>query len=688
MRVAGAATAPLSERLCDAACLLFALWTLCCHAVVAAGGTLPQLIALYAVVLGLLLAWTLRAGLTWFQPALKAAGGEPGEPSSPRPLRLLQIGAAAAGGTAVLSYAWRQDVVLLWWHTVALLAVAAAVFLVSERPRISTPVGGRRHELLLFSLALACAVITLVCHRWDVDDAFYVNLAVSAADLPGWPLLSTDTLHGIEGMPIHLAIYRVHSYEVWNGALSYLTGIPAIYCFHWLSAALGALLVPLAYAKLFRLLTPRKWLWGMAVLIFVLLATGETHRWHGNFSFVRMWQGKSVFLSIFMPLVYAYGLRFALRPTRRGWLLLAAAQIAAVGSSSSALWVAPLGAAMALASGLRPTRGGLRTFTLGSLASGYVLVVGWMMKRAMQGGAAASGAAKSVAASASRALEPLGEGLDQALEDVLGNAHLRLFAVAAILVAWAVSGRGLARRLALVFPLASFLVVLNPYIDRWVMANLTGPFYWRALWALPVPVLMALVLMVPLHLEQRRWRWVGRTACLLLLAAYGVLVPSYSGLSSENESSGSSLADPALRLGYPKLKVDPIAYRLAAALNQAVPAGSYVVAPHAVNMWIPTFHGHAYPLKVRRYLKLENDSLRERREMIGYVAGGGSKRAPAVFREGLDRYSVQGVCLRDSERADEARAILIAAGFRRTARELEDYEIWVRSTAKPVKNPP
>ena len=183
----------------------------------------------------------------------------------------------------------------------------------------------RASEALLWLLALACVVLTLVAHRPDADDAFYVNIAVAAVDVPRQALLSTDTLHGIDGLPLYLPVYRVHSYELLNAAMAYLTGIPAIYTFHWISAAFAALLVPLAYAKLFRLLTPRWWLWSVGVLTVILVAAGETHRWYGNFAFVRIWQGKAVFLSVFLPLIYAYGLRFAVQPTVRGWALLCAA---------------------------------------------------------------------------------------------------------------------------------------------------------------------------------------------------------------------------------------------------------------------------------------------------------------------------------------------------------------------------
>ena len=161
-------------------------------------------------------------------------------------------------------------------------------------------------------------------------------------------LLSGDTMHGIPGLPLIFPVYRVHSYELLNGALAYLTGIPAIYCFHWLSAAFAALLVPLAYAKLFRILTPRRW-----------LATRRHPRCSCWSRRARRTAGTATSPSSgcgraspsssrsFTPLLYAYALRFAARPNLRDWTMLAAAQIAAVGCSSSALWAAPVGAGMA-----------------------------------------------------------------------------------------------------------------------------------------------------------------------------------------------------------------------------------------------------------------------------------------------------------------------------------------------------
>ena len=279
-----AATAPASDRLCDGACIAFALWTLCSHAVVILRGTLHQLLPLYALVIGLAVAaWVTgrrravpEAPLTIDVPARSARRA--------RALRVFQGAALVAGAAAVaVIVAGGVDEMSIeyWWVAVVLLGVAAATLVVSEPPWVEGARRGRSLEAALWAVAVACVVVTLVSHRPDIDDAFYVNVAVSAADHPDWTLLHSDTLLGNLDLPIHQPAYLVHSYELWNGAISYLTGIPAIYCFHWISASLAALLVPLASAKLFRIFTPRIWPWTVGVFVVVLLAAGETYGWSG-----------------------------------------------------------------------------------------------------------------------------------------------------------------------------------------------------------------------------------------------------------------------------------------------------------------------------------------------------------------------------------------------------------------------
>jgi hypothetical protein len=161
-----------------------------------------------------------------------------------------------------------------------------------------------------------------------------------------------------------------------------------------------------------------------------------------------------------------------------------------------------------------------------------------------------------------------------------------------------------------------------------------------------------------------------------LLAAFAVLIPQYSGLSAQN----------FVRLGWPGLKVPDVEYRWAEAVNQSVPGGSHVLVPTDVGAWIVTFHHHVFPLVVRSYLHttkgaLDAEELLQRNAMQRFVDTPNLIEAtPQQFRDGLDRFAVRAVCLRNSPSAATARAILEQAGFRQARRD-EDYELWVRARA-------
>jgi len=666
---------PLSARICGAACASFAIWTLCSHAVVAAGGGLRSLVGLYAVVglasLGAV-AWARRrgvrlpAGLGGVRDASgKCDGrGEPVEQATvhspvPRWVRpALSLFAAAA---AILAFQ-SGDPVLLWWMLLAVWLAAAVVFLVLEPPRCEPAQDRPALEIGLWSIAVLCAVCALIAHRPDLDDVFYINLAVAAVDRPELALLASDTLHGRDDLPIHFPIYRLQSYELLNAAISLLTGIPAVRVFHWIAAAVAALFVPLCHAVLFRLLTPRIWLWTTGALIAVLIATGEMHRGYGNFAFVRIWQGKGIFLFVFLPLVYAYAIRFATRPSLRSWLLLAAAQIASVGCTSSALWVAPLAAWAAMACALRPSWSSARHWLLGALSSGYVLAAGLLLKGPM-----------SIHVAKEARVFDAGEQLAVALAIVLGSGLLHAVAIAVLFVAWACCRRGLARRFAIAIPLSVALLLLDPYTDTWVRTHLTGPLYWRVMWALPVPILFALVLAAPLQWNRLAWRRrAGAATCALLTLAFAVTVPSHSTISAINR----------VGIGLPTLKVDPVPYRWAGILNRIAPR-KRVVAPPSISTWIPVFHDHAYPMTVRSYLQPNRDAVgkvayRDRFVMTHFVDGElRHLEAETIFARGLELYDVTAVCLKNSSHAETVRRILRTKGYRRQIQGLT-HEIWVR----------
>jgi hypothetical protein len=590
---------------------------------------------------------------------------------------VLRAGALAAAVALAAGYAWRPDPVLLFWGAMAVLAAGLAVTLRADDPRVRPAPVSPGAEAALWLLALACAALALLAHRADTDDGFYVNLAVAAAEAPRRALLSADTVHGVPGLPLHLPVYRVHSWELLNGAVAYLTGLPALAVFHGPSAALAALLVPLAHARLFRALGPGAWPGAVAVLLAVLLAAGETNDWYGNLALLRIWQGKPLFLVVLLPLVYAYALAFSARPTLRGWLLLAAAQVAAVGATSSALWAAPAGALLGLAAALRPSRPGLATAAAGALASSYVLGAAWLVRRSVGGLVAGAGAA-----GASGGPEPASL-VHHVLVTTLGDGRLLVAGLAVLAGAWAVAPRGPARRFAVVAALAAFLGPLDPYAFTWLHANLLGPTYWRAMWAVPLPILITLVLTAPLHLGGHRWPPARRAlACAALVAAFVLLVPRQGALGPGN----------AVRLGWPGLKVPPVEYRWAALVNRSVPPGSPVAVPPELAWLVVVTPGHAHPLDVKGYVRrhagrLGADAVQDRLFVQEALARPEMvERQPARFREALARFGVRAAGLPASPAAGPTRAILAGSGFRQAAGD-EDYELWVRDGGTGTAGP-
>lgn len=666
---------PLSTRLVDGACVFFAVWTLCCHAVVAAGGSLFWLLPAFGLALAALVAVRRRLGSTPGPPS--PAAPQRGDPDRERRLRWLSLAGVVVGLTGAVLLAGRP--VAFWWLAVATLGVAAAVIAVPEPVRLEAPASGRGLEIGLFALAVGCAVLALCLHRVDYDDAFYVNLAVAIADDPAAPLLAKDTLHGVEGLPIHLPVYRFHSYEVWNGALSAVSGIPAIAAFHLVSAALGAFLVPLALARLWRLLAPDRWLWTTAVTLFVLVAVGEVHRWYGNFALVRIWQGKGLLLSLLLPLIQAYAIEFATRPARGPWLRLAAAQIAAVGCSASALWAGPVTALVAASCALRPDRRGLKRLALVALSAAYVVAAGVLAKQVLESDPTTGRVAQSssemdamlkLKGTLERRHQP-GVQLDVALLLVTGEARLRVAALAAMLAAWALCPPGLARRFAIVAPLAVILVLLNPYTTKWVSENLTGASYWRTFWVLPVPLLLALMLSSPLRLGGR----VGGAATLCACLAFAWTIPRFSTLSAGNNT----------RLGLPGLKVEEENYRWATILSERAGPGALVAAPQGVSVWLPTLHDRVYPAMVRpaylnRYKALVGVTPLRQRVFLTLYVGGESRhpQAQALFAESLEALGIDAVMLEDFPGAARARQVLREQGFELDLKA-KDREIWLRS---------
>ncbi|MFI5308207.1 MAG: DUF6077 domain-containing protein [Polyangiales bacterium] len=650
----------------DLACVLFAAWTVACNAVVFLGGKSAQLAAA-GVSLALGLAGALvYAGRRNHLGRLRELWRDPSAASIERehaPWPLARITAAFAAVVLTAHFASHRDL--------KALSVFGLVFFVASFATIgrsgrggAAPAARVWHEALLWSAALACAVLTLLAHRPDSDDSFYVNMAVSVVDFPNRALLSTDTLHGL-GAPFGLAAYRAPSIELLAGTFSYLTGVPALYVAHLLFAPVAGLLTPLALARLLRLLDPQRWVFAVLVVLLYLVYDSGVHASLGNFSFVRLFQGKAMFVTMVAPAIMAHGVRFGLAPSRRTFAMLAATQIAALGTTVTAFWAAPVMAVLAVACASAPRWSAVKVLLLAVLSSAYVLGLGVFLKLS-QGGTEAVEAlvAPTVATTASS-----NDRLQHAYTQVIGDGPALLAAIGVTLLTWPLCRTSLARRFAVVFPLGFFALPGNPWLADRVASVTTPNIYWRVLWLLPIPLLFGLAATALLRPESRGRQLVRLPLLALLLALF-----------FDHVSPGPIFADGSLRWP-PQPKVDMDAYHVARALIASMPPHRQVLAPLPISRVLPMLHGYGHPLFVKAsYLQTE-PADRVWREQLTQAVSRRHLRGvdPAWMLRGLAHYEVEGVVVPKDRDDPQAIGNALASAQFKLAREDLGYEIWTRN---------
>jgi hypothetical protein len=670
---------PSSIWLCDALVVAFAGWTLVCNAVVFLGGGFRDLLVTAAIAVPVVAVGLVAARRSGIWRAWSARAAERASDPAPE-RRALPTGSVAVGWIGALlltAFATQtQNVRALWVAVLVYFVFALIETLRSGDSLAPTPRRDRAWERALWALAMCAGLLPLFAHNFSTDDGFYVNLAVAALDDPALPLLRYDTLHGIADLPILRSIYQLSSFELLGATAAFATGLTAIQAIHWILPLLFGPFVVLAYARLLRELAPERWLWSLCAALGVLVLVEETQQFYGGFSLLRIQQGKSVFVSIFAPLLIVYALQFARRPRRRTWLLLCATQIASVGATSTALWAGPAIVGLALVSGAPLSRRGLRAVLAGVTASAYPIGAALVFRARMLAESASATAPDEVGVRLVRIFnEPIrdgGELVAAVWSTVNGTGRLSAVCLLAVLVAWIACRSSPARRLSAVFPLGLLLVLMNPWTALDVAHSVTGgPTYWRVLWVLPLPALLGVLLTAPLAWTGRRVGPRARPAAALLLSAcFVTIAPSRFGLFGAGVERWEPLG----------LKVKLLHYQPAEALVAHVPPRSRVLLPAGVSTWVTTFHHHPYPL-VNRTAYLIGRGVEDearRLQLYGLVTGQAYPNAAVLLWRAIEDYDLSGVCFRrEMDSANAIRRALTSLHFERIHTN-EVYETWVR----------
>jgi hypothetical protein len=702
--------------LTDVVLLGFAAFTVVSQLTAMVGGTprvlMPALLAIAVISFGLL--WYVFArNPAWFQRYVAEAGAVPETRTVPLDLRTSAV--IGASVLAMLLCALVAGPRLAWVPCAALMAWLAYRALRAEPlPGATASAEPWWAVAIIYACGLVAVALALLVVRPRSDDAFYLSMALSVFDAPDRPLLAVNTIHGppgaLLGVQRMFPPYRVHSFEVFGGALSQLTRIDPAFMFHLLLAPLLSFIAPFAIARALRMLTPAWWVGLCAVVAFHCIE-GTASVGFANHAFVRMFHGKSVLLTAGLPLMIVHGLRFGQRPGRARFMFLLAAQIAAVGLSSTAIWLAPVVSLVAVLAGT-PERKLLVRRALGAVASSaYVLALGLWVFAALSAAnreaaamavpvdapsqstaavtsdaragvgaasrAAAQRSAPALAAAPARAADAqkLAESrLQEAVGTTLGPGRTAFGLLAVFALALGLT-RVLQTFRALAWLGLCAAALATPPVADWVAGYLIGAStYHRLFWLLPIPLCFGIVAGELFAAQRER----PRAAAALAFGAVAVLLAVCTQRLVLSESNNVRLVYP------PALKIGPRARGAARAVCEHLQHGEYVLASSSVSEQVATIRRCGHPLlTVARWMNAPAEEIAQREELARYVSTHDDVPVERAqwFLQALARYRPKVVVMLEEAMKNRRTKLLLRwAGYEKVT-QAEGNHVWVGISA-------
>ena len=344
--------------------------------------------------------------------------------------------------------------------------------------------------LAVYSL-IAAGLIVFV-NRSDFDDAEYLQQAIQTLRYPDKPLYGFDASLGTLFEQFRFAPYRITSYETFVALVSSLDHIDLLDAYYLVLPTLWAVLSVAAAFLFLRWFLPRPWaLLGVGLFLLIAITWGDTHVAYGNRMYVRLFQGKGLLVVLTTPLTVLMALLWMRRPSASTWVALLAMQVMAVGVSSSGIVVTLFATAIGIAAGwlARPGVRPLLHAAIGGAVLCYPVALGLWLK---------------FASSAAGKVEDIGTYLP--IEASLGGTArlaLTLAVCAALLVllarpmrrAWdrsSPAAETCRAQASLGWVLvASFVLVLNPFLIGYITEVTSRNMNWRLAWAAPLPLILA-----------------------------------------------------------------------------------------------------------------------------------------------------------------------------------------------------
>jgi hypothetical protein len=335
--------AALPRRITDAAVLAFALFTVLYHAAFLVSARPSTIFTVWLVccaalgLLGLVVRVVRRRASAPPPPATVGA-----EPAQARRwwwwvaggAGALAAGAAAVGG----GMPWAVPAILGLLASVSAVLLARRTWLAHPEP--AEPAATAWQAIFVLLLSAGVAVSSLYMARNSRDDVFYVGKSVWVAERDIVPL--RDFLFTENVAPPLSTQPPISSIEVFAGALGRFLGMHAASATWFVLLPALAVLAVLALWRLVHRWAPRRPVLAVTVAIAYLYLVAGADAALGTFHLPRLYEGKGMFVSAVVPLMWVYLTDWF--ESRSWWrlFLVGALSVTATGLTSTAAIILPL----------------------------------------------------------------------------------------------------------------------------------------------------------------------------------------------------------------------------------------------------------------------------------------------------------------------------------------------------------
>ncbi|MCX5070062.1 DUF6077 domain-containing protein [Micromonospora lupini] len=275
----------------------------------------------------------------------------PGDSTETRPAvdrRLLWGVLAAAAVAAITAGLVGSGVGISWWIPAAAGLLAAIggilllrrVWLAGPTTTSIAPMPTAPQSAYALAVAVLVGISSFFLARNTPDDVYYVGKSVWIAERDLIPL--NDFLFSENVLPAMGSQPPIPSIEVFDGALAHVLGITAASATWYVALPIMAVLAVLALWRLTHRWAPRRPVLAFSVAIAYLYLVVGGDAALGTFHLPRLYEGKGMFVSAVIPLMWLYLTEWFDTRSRRSLALIVALSITAIGLTTTAAIILPM----------------------------------------------------------------------------------------------------------------------------------------------------------------------------------------------------------------------------------------------------------------------------------------------------------------------------------------------------------